>query len=169
MKSSIVLLAVQTAVPYGPPRIPAGSLPADASVSSLAGVVTVASLAFRAEPMAANRCEFSGMIACSSSSFKRADKCFAQLGEEMKRTAEKGHMTPDRLAAGQTADGLVDHSLENRGRQIFLRGTFVDQRLDIRFCEYAAAGCDGVRATDNFSHTHSVRWHPSVKEKPSGR
>ena len=49
-------------------------------------------------------------------------------------------MAADRFAAGQTADGLVDNCLENRSRQIFLGGTFVDQRLDIGFCKYAAAG-----------------------------
>ena len=62
----------------------------------------------------------------------------------MQRTAEKGHMTTNRFAAGETGDCLVDNSLENRGRKILLRRTFVDQRLDIRLCKYAAAGCDGV-------------------------
>ena len=76
-----------------------------------------------------------------------ADKCFAQLGEEMQRTAEEGHMTADRFTAGETGDCLVDNSLENRGRKILLRRTFVDQRLDIGFCEIRRSGLRWSRAT----------------------
>ena len=43
-----------------------------------------------------------------------ADKCRAQLREEMKRSTEKRNIAADRLAACQTTDGLVDNCLENR-------------------------------------------------------
>ncbi len=75
---------------------------------------------------------------------KRADKRLPQFGKEMQRPPEKGHVAADGLAAGQAADGLVDHGLEDRRRQIFAGRTLIDQRLDIRFGEYAAAGRDRV-------------------------
>src|SRR5699024_7932726 len=54
-------------------------------------------------------------------------------------------MSPDRLAAGQAADSLVYHSLENRGSQIFLGSAVVDQRLDISFRENSASGGNGIK------------------------
>ena len=62
----------------------------------------------------------------------------------MKRTAKKGDISPDRLAAGQAPDGLVDNCLENRSGEIFPGSPLVDQRLDIRLGKYAAAGRNGV-------------------------
>ena len=62
----------------------------------------------------------------------------------MKRSAQKGNRTTDRLSAGQSADGLVDNSLKNRGSQILSGSPFVDQRLYIRFCKYSAPGCNRV-------------------------
>ena len=58
----------------------------------------------------------------------------------MKRAAQERHVSPDGLAAGQSADGLVDHGLENRSGQVFLGGTVIDQRLNIGLGKYAAAG-----------------------------
>ena len=51
---------------------------------------------------------------------------------------------PGWFSAGQSADGLVDNSLEDGGGQIFPGGTFIDQRLDVRLGKHAAAGSDGV-------------------------
>ena len=62
----------------------------------------------------------------------------------MQRPAEKGHLPPDGLAAGQAGDGLVDHRLEDRGRQVGLGGPFVDEGLDVGLGENAAAGGDGI-------------------------
>ena len=45
-----------------------------------------------------------------------ADKSSLELGEEMKRTSEKGNVAADRLTAGKPADRLIDHRLENGGR-----------------------------------------------------
>ena len=53
-------------------------------------------------------------------------------------------MPPDGLAAGQSGDGLVHHGLEDGGRQILLGGPFIDQGLDVRLREDAAAGGDGI-------------------------
>ena len=71
---------------------------------------------------------------------ERADKRVAQLRQKVQRAAQEGDIAPDGLSAGKTADGLVDNRLENRGSQVFARGAFVNQRLDIRLGKYAAAG-----------------------------
>ena len=63
----------------------------------------------------------------------------------MERTAQKGYMSPDRLAAGQTTDGLIYHCLENGGSQIFLGSTVIDQRLDICLGKNAAPGGNGIK------------------------
>ena len=78
--------------------------------------------------------------------FQGADKCLLQLRQEMKRAAQKRDMSPDGLSAGQAADGLIDHCLKNGGGKVFLCGAVVDQRLNIGFREYAAAGGNGVES-----------------------
>jgi len=50
----------------------------------------------------------------------------------------------DWFTAGKTGNGLVDDCLENRSGKILFCCTVVDERLDIRFCEYTAAGSDRV-------------------------
>ena len=67
-----------------------------------------------------------------------------KLREEMKRASQKGHIAPDGLSAGQSADGLVDHSLKNRGSQILTGRAVVDQGLDVGLGKHTAAGRDGV-------------------------
>ena len=74
-----------------------------------------------------------------------AYKRFFELGEEVQRSAQKSDMTPDGLAAGQSADGLIDHCLKNRGGQVLLGGSFIDQGLDIGFGENTAAGRDRIK------------------------
>ena len=78
------------------------------------------------------------------SQLQSPDKSVFKLRQEMKRTAQESYVAPDRLAAGQAADGLIDHSLEDGGRQILLGCPVVDQRLYIGFCKDTAAGGDGV-------------------------
>ena len=63
----------------------------------------------------------------------------------MQRPAQEGYVASDRLSACQTADRLIDNGLKNGRRQILFCRAFVDQRLDIRFGEYAAARCNGVK------------------------
>ena len=62
---------------------------------------------------------------------QRADKRRLELGEEVQRAAEEGDMAADRLAAGETGDGLIDHGLEDRGGQVLLRSPLIDQRLNV--------------------------------------
>ena len=76
--------------------------------------------------------------------FQRADESSAQFRQEVQRSAQERHMSPDRFSAGKPADGLVYYRLENRSGKVFLGRAVVDQRLDVRLCEYTAASCDGV-------------------------
>ena len=72
------------------------------------------------------------------------DKGLSQLRQEVKGAAQKSNGTADRLSAGKSADCLVYDCLKNRGSQILPGSPFVDQRLNIRFCKYAAPGCNGI-------------------------
>ena len=67
-----------------------------------------------------------------------------ELGKEVQGTAQKSHMSADGLAAGKSADSLVDYGLENGGGKILPCGALVDQGLDVRLGENAAAGRDRV-------------------------
>ena len=58
------------------------------------------------------------------------DKGFPELRKEMKRTAQKCDVPPDRLSTCQSTDGLIDHRLENGSSQVFFRGSIVDERLN---------------------------------------
>ena len=48
------------------------------------------------------------------------------------------------LAAGQTADRLIHHCLENGDCQIFFGSSLIDQWLDVCFGKNTAPGGDGV-------------------------
>ena len=72
--------------------------------------------------------------------FQRLNKTLAKLGQEIKRPAQKCDMPTNRTPLRQIANGLVDHRLENRKRDVGFLHTVVNQRLDIRFREHAAAG-----------------------------
>jgi len=63
----------------------------------------------------------------------------------MKRSSKKSDVSPDGFSTGKTTDGLVYYSLKNRGGKIFLGCAIVDQRLDIRFGKYAAAGGNRIK------------------------
>ena len=75
---------------------------------------------------------------------QRADVGGAELVEEVQRTAEEADVSPDRLTAGKTGDGLITDGLEDRRGEVLLCRTLVDQRLDISLCEDAAAGRDRI-------------------------
>ena len=77
--------------------------------------------------------------------FQRADERGAQFGEEMKRSSEKGNVSADRFAAGESADSLIHNGLENGRRKVFLGSSVVDQRLNVGLGEYTAAGRDGIK------------------------
>ena len=53
-------------------------------------------------------------------------------------------MAADGLAAGKARNGLVDDRLEDRGGEVGLRRALVDEGLNVRLGEHAAARGDGV-------------------------
>ena len=69
---------------------------------------------------------------------------FSKLGQVGQRTAEEADRAFDGTAAGQAGDGLEDDGLEDGSGDIFLAGPFVEQGLDVRLGEDAAAGGDGI-------------------------
>ena len=73
-----------------------------------------------------------------------ADKSRPQFREEMERSAQERYVSADRFAAGQSADGLVDHRLEDGRRQVFFGRSVVDQRLDVGLGKHTAACRDGI-------------------------
>ena len=62
----------------------------------------------------------------------------------MQRPAQKRDVAADGLAAGKAGDRLVDDRLKDRGGKVRLRRALVDEGLDVRLGEHAAARGDGV-------------------------
>ena len=89
----------------------------------------------------------------------------AQLREKMKRTAEKCNIAADRLTACRPLMVLVDNRLENGGGQILFGCAFVDERLDIRLGENAAARRDRIDCLVIFAY--SLRPDASVRKQRS--
>ena len=71
-------------------------------------------------------------------------KAGLELGQEMQGPAQKGDLAADGVAAGQAADGLFHHGLEDGGRQILAGRAFVEQGHHVGLGEDAAAGRDGI-------------------------
>ena len=77
---------------------------------------------------------------------QRLLKALLQTLEEEQRAAEEQHIALDLTALCQTRDGLVDDGLKDGGGYVLLARALVEQRLDVRLGEHAAAGSDGVDA-----------------------
>ena len=77
---------------------------------------------------------------------QRLLKALLQALEEEQRAAEEQHIALDLAALRQTGNGLVDDRLEDGCGYVLLARALVEQRLNIRLGEYAAAGRDGVDA-----------------------
>ena len=58
---------------------------------------------------------------------------------EVQRTALEDHRLPDVQSLGQSADSLLRDGMEGRERKVFLRCALVQQRLNVRLREHAAA------------------------------
>ena len=76
--------------------------------------------------------------------FQGFNKPLAQLGQEVQRAAQKGHVAFNRVAAGQTGDRLVNHSLQHGSGDVCLFCPVVDQRLNICLRKDPAARRDRV-------------------------
>jgi len=75
---------------------------------------------------------------------QRTDERGLELGKEVQRPAQECNVTADRLAAGKTRDRLVDDRLKDRGGEVGFRRALVDEGLNVRLGEYAAARGDGI-------------------------
>ena len=93
------------------------------------------------------------------------DKTLPKPFAVVQRAAEEHDLALDPASLRQTADGLVDDRLIDRGGDIGFGGALVDQRLDIRLGEYAAARGDGV----DLLMFQAQRVHFAVAEVQQGR
>ena len=75
---------------------------------------------------------------------QRADEGGLELGQKVQRPAQKRNVAADGLAAGKARDRLVDDCLKDRGGKVGLCRALVDEGLDVRLGEHAAARGDGV-------------------------
>ena len=73
-----------------------------------------------------------------------ADKRFLEFRQEVQWTAQECHRSTDRLSAGKTGNGLIDHRLKDGCCQVRLGCALVDKGLNIRFGEHAAPSSNGV-------------------------
>ena len=73
-----------------------------------------------------------------------ADKTVSEFRHKVKRAAEEGDVSANRLSLCKTGDSLVTNRLKNGSREVFSRSTFVDERLNIRFGKNTAACGNGI-------------------------
>ena len=85
------------------------------------------------------------VLGTDAGQLQRMVKAFAQLREEGERSAKIGDLSLDRTALRQSGDGLVDHRRKDRGGKVAVQGTLIQKRLDVRFGEHPASGCNGVK------------------------
>ena len=53
-------------------------------------------------------------------------------------------MSSDRLTTGKATDCLVDNSLEDRSRQVFLGSAFIDQGLNVCLGKYTTSCSNSI-------------------------
>ena len=91
---------------------------------------------------------------------QRFHKALAQPLQEMQRAAEKHNLACQLPALGQSRDRLIHHSLKNGSRNVLFTSALIQNRLDIAFGKYTAAGGDGIelrvlqRQGIQFIHRH---------------
>ena len=72
------------------------------------------------------------------------DEELFELRQKMQGAAQKGHLACNGPAAGQTADSLLHHSLQNGGRNVLAGHAAIEQGHNVRLGEHAAARSNGV-------------------------
>ena len=76
---------------------------------------------------------------------ERRTETLPQAFHEIERAAQKQDIAFDAVSLRQRSDGLVDHGLEDACAQIRFIRALIDQRLDIRLGEHAAARRDRIQ------------------------
>ena len=77
---------------------------------------------------------------------QRLAKSLAQALAIIQGSPQKQHVSANAAALGKARDGLVHHGLINTGGHILLPRPLIQQGLNVRFGEHAAAGGDGIDA-----------------------
>ena len=77
---------------------------------------------------------------------QRLVEAVPKLGEEGQRAAQVHHVSGDLPPLGKTGDGLPRHGLEDAAGDVLLASALVQQGLDVRLGEHAAAAGDGIAA-----------------------
>ena len=90
--------------------------------------------------------------------FQRLDKASFQFREKVKRSAKKGDLALNGAPLREVADGLIDHRLKDRKRNIRLLCAVIHQRLNIRLGKDAAARGDGIDALSLFGKCIQTDW-----------
>ena len=129
-----------TSLPWMSPRFFRRS---STSARSSAFTVSLAAPAM-AQPPATNRWALCGNDAMLLVQVQRLVEAFAQLGQVLQRTAQKGDVAADGTAARQAGDGLRHHGLEDGRGDVLAARAFVKKRLHVGFREHAAAAGDGI-------------------------
>ena len=101
---------------------------------------------FRRLMRRAERDEIQRVLRTYAGQMQRFVKARAQFAHERQRAAEIDDVALDGASLRQTRDRLVDDRHEDGTRHIRARRALIEQRLYVRFGEYAAAGRDGVGA-----------------------
>ena len=90
--------------------------------------------------------------------FQRLDKASFQFREKVKRSAEKGDLALNGTPLREVADGLIDHRLKDRERNIRLLCAVIHQCLNICLGKDAAARGDGIDALSLFGKCIQTDW-----------
>ena len=71
-------------------------------------------------------------------------KTLAQSETVVQRTAEKHYFSGNLTSLRQSDDRLIYHRLIYASRDVFLSRSLIEKRLYVSFCEYTAAGGNGI-------------------------
>ena len=75
---------------------------------------------------------------------QRLDEALPEAHEEGQRPAQEDELPGELPALGEAGHRLVHHRLEDGGRDVLPPSALIEDWLDVRFGEHAAAGGDGV-------------------------
>ena len=89
---------------------------------------------------------------------QRLNKASFQFREKVKRSAEKGNLALNGTPLCEVADGLIDHRLKDRKRNVRLLRTVVHECLNIRLGKDAAARGDCIDALSLFGKSIQPDW-----------
>ena len=90
--------------------------------------------------------------------FQRLDKASFQFREKVKRSAKKGDLALNGTPLCEVADGLIDHRLKDRKRNIRLLCTVVHECLNIRLGKDTTARGNRIDTLSLFGKCIQTDW-----------